>query len=625
MMRISRKRMLRGLLCCAVAAALQGPALAAEGFGAPLPPAQNETVLSSMYIAMPDGTRLAADIYRPSRNGVALPGRFPVVLHHTAARNRLATDGDRSGAGRFSLQMINLASHGYVYVQVERRGIAASFGVRRGYHDRTEAQDAYDLTQWAASQSWSDGKVGVYGCSNTGDAAMHFLTKPAPALKAVFAGCFNWDKYSGGMRGGILANWGTGPQGSYERDMQSTPVDGDADRGLLRQAALGHAANTDLLALWSGMPHRDDVSPLTGTAFWEEGSIGTYVQKVQASKVPVYIQGGWNDDFRAQAFITLANLTQPAKLVIGPWSHCESGEFPMAAEALRYFDYWLKGSRNGIMDEPPIRYYTINAPASDAWRGAASWPLPQARPLVRYLGKAAGGANAPRFGPFIGESRMPGGPAEEMDGAVAAGKGASRLSLGAAAPVAGSANASFSVDYKVSCAQGTGLGHTCPQDDKGLVFDSAPLAVDMEVTGHPLADLWITSTAADSPLFAYLEDVDPQGGIAMVSEGRLRASLRALDPAPYKLPGLPWHGFYKAGAQPLKAGEAARMVFDLLPVSYVFKAGHRYRLTITGADPREKLRREMSPAPVLSVLFDAAHPSHIILPVVGVTDSGKEY
>src|SRR5690606_1629981 len=103
----------------------------------------------------------------------------------------------------------NLAHHGYVVVQVARRGLGQSFGVRRGYHDRNEAQDAYEITQWLAEQPWSDGRVGVYGCSNSGDAALHVMSVRPPALKAVFAGCFSWHKYDAFRRGGIFAQWGT--------------------------------------------------------------------------------------------------------------------------------------------------------------------------------------------------------------------------------------------------------------------------------------------------------------------------------------------------------------------------------------------------------------------------------
>jgi putative CocE/NonD family hydrolase len=556
------------LLCASLLAA--GACRGAD-FGAPLPPAANEIERTSFYIPMSDGTRLAADVYRPKA-----AGRYPVILHATAARTRPSDTDNRSGAGGFSNQMINLARYGYAFVVVERRGMGASYGVRRGYHDRTEARDAYDLTKWAANQSWSDGKVGVFGCSNTGDAAMHFLTVDVhPALKAVFAGCFNWDKYSGGRRGGVLANWGTGPQSSVEQDIKiALPVDGDEARTQLTRAAQDHAQNTPLLALWSGMPNRDDVSPLTGTPFWEEGSIATYADAVRESKVPVYIQGGWQDDFRAQPFITLDNLTQPVKLVIGNWGHCQSDDFSMAAEALRWYDHWLKGRDNGIMQEPRVHYETVNA----GWRTSEQWPVKASHPVSAFLGKGDLGLQAPAPG-----------------------------------------KVSFRVDYQPLCARGTGLGATCPQDDKGLTFTSAPLAADMELTGHPVADLWLSSSVEDGPVFAYLEDIAPDGAITMVSEGRLQARHRKLATAPFALPGIPWHSFDKADVELLTPGQAARFEFDLLPISYIFKSGHRYRMTLTGADPREKLRKTYSPVPTWTVWFDRAHPSQLILPLVSPT------
>jgi len=570
------KRPILNMLFCALAAssgaghaAAEAGANRAAGFGAPLPTAVNEVERTSFYIPMSDGTRLAADVYRPKA-----PGRYPVILHASAARTRLADSDNRSGAGKFSVQMTNLARYGYVFVVVERRGLSASFGVRRGYHDRTEARDSFDLTAWAAAQPWSNGKVGVYGCSNTGDAAMHFLTTQThPALKAVFAGCFNWDKYSGGRRGAVLANWGTGPQSSVEADLQkATPVDGDESRAILRQAVQDHAQNTPMLDLWAGMPNRDDVSPLTGTAFWEEGSISTYQDAVRASKVPVYIQGGWRDDFNVQGFITLANLSQPSKLVIGNWGHCISDDFPMAAEAKRWFDHWLKDVDNGIMQEPRIHYETVNA----GWRGTDKWPLPTSHGVDAFLG---------------------------------AGK------LGKTMPKAGTA--AFKVDYAPVCAAGTGLGPTCPQDDKGLTFTSTPLATDMELTGHPVADLWLSSSVEDGPVFAYLEDIAPDGAITMVSEGRLQARHRKLSTPKFAVPGIPWHSFEKADVAMFTPGRAERFQFDLLPVSYVFRSGHRYRITITGADPREKLRKTYAPAPTWTVWFDRSHPSKVVLPLNG--------
>ena len=570
-------------LLAVLAAAI--PCVQGADFGAARPAAPFQVSRQSIYIPMSDGTRLAADIFRPSLGGKPVAGSFPVVLHHLAARPPKGSALDDYRSLRPTAQFLQLAGYGYVYVAVERRGMGASFGVRRGYHDRNEARDARELTEWAAAQAWSNGKVGVHGCSNTGDAAMHFLTNASPKLKAVFAGCFNWDKYSGGLRGGILANWGTGPQSSFEQDMKATPVDGDDERVLLRQAALQHQANTPLLDLWAGMPYRDSVSPLTQSAFWQEGSIGTYLEQVRASRVPVYVQGGWLDDFRGQGPITYANLTQPRKLLIGPWGHCEYDGFDIYAEALRFFDYWLKDIKNGVMEEPPIHYYTMNAPAGSEWRSAEQWPPPSATVVSYFFKKDPDGSQRSHL-------------------------------LDRQAPQAGPGKLSFTVDYAVACSKGTGLGPTCPQDDKGLTFTTARLTEDMELTGFPIVSLWASFSQADGPIFAYLEDLAPDNSIAMVSEGRLKASLRALSPAPYAYLGLPWHSYAQADARPLSPGLPENLVFDLLPISYVFKSGHRLRMTITGADPREKLRKEFAPAPRWSIHVGAAFPTKIDLPVV---------
>ena len=149
--------------------------------------------------------------------------------------------------------------------------MGASFGVRRGYNDRIEAEDAYEVNEWLARQPWSDGKVGIVGCSNTGAAAMHAITVRPPHLLAAFVGCFAWDTYDWTLRGGIFAQWGTGVQRTVEEDMKSKPVDGDESKTLLLQAAQEHQKSTNLAAMWRGIPYRDDFSPLTAEPILERG------------------------------------------------------------------------------------------------------------------------------------------------------------------------------------------------------------------------------------------------------------------------------------------------------------------------------------------------------------------
>jgi putative CocE/NonD family hydrolase len=212
------------------------------------PPLYSEALTTSQYLAMRDGVRLAISITRPSQNGKPVEGRFPVLWQHTLAISApgiLALDPVGATPGGY-VAMPSLAYHGYVVVQVARRGQGPSFGKRRGYNDRSEAYDAYEVIDWLASQPWSTGAVGIYGCSNTGDASMHAVTAANPHLKAAWAGCFSWEKYDGFWRSGIYANWRTGPERTVEQDMANTPVQGDEAKVLLRQAAEEHQGSTVL-------------------------------------------------------------------------------------------------------------------------------------------------------------------------------------------------------------------------------------------------------------------------------------------------------------------------------------------------------------------------------------------
>lgn len=555
-----------------------------EGF-AVRPAPSSDLIRSDFYIPVQDGTRLAASLYLPARNGVAMTGKFPVIFNFTAARiPRQATHADRSGGGPISGKMPELARYGYAYIEVERRGMSASFGVRRGYHPRAEAQDSQYLLRWSASQPWSNGVAGIYGCSNTGDAAMHALTiAPVPDnLKGVFAGCFNWDKYDGGFAG-MLFNWGTGPDTTADQDFAAaTPVDGDDERQLLRQATDQHRASTSLLQLWKSMPYRDSVSPLVGSAFWKEGSVSNYADAVTNSGVPVFMLDGWNDDFRGQTLIALANLKQEKTLLIGPWGHCDSGDIDVFAEALQFFNHYLKGQ--DYRTPPAIRYFVQNAATGRQWRSATAWPIPQSRRQTMFLGAAAGAA----ANDHVVETRHP----------------------------ARSENVSFRVNTDLACPNAPLLGNSCAQDDKGVTFTSAVLRRDLQITGDPVVRLWASANQDDGRIFAYLEDVAADGTSTVITDGRIRAALRGTAKAPWDTLDMPWHQSNQADLRPLAKGKPVELTIGLLPAAYIVKAGHRWRLSITGADVREKLRPETAAATVWTIETGAGMASQILLPVV---------
>ncbi|RZK03560.1 MAG: CocE/NonD family hydrolase, partial [Novosphingobium sp.] len=424
-------------------------------------------------------------------------------------------------------------------------------------------------------QPWSSGAIGQYGCSNTGDAAMHAMTVNAPHLKAVFAGCFSWNKYDAMRRGGIFAQWGTGPTRTIEQDMAVPPVAGDEGRVLLRQAAEEHMRGVPLFELWKSLPYRDSFAPSVQSTFWAEGSASSYKPQILQGGAALYIVGGWRDELRDQGLIARMNIPG-ARILIGDWLHCENEGFALVEEAHRFFDRHLKQIDTGIDRDPPIHYFVTGA---DEWRATSDWPLPQAPQVPFALAKGG-------------------------------------LVQGAARGAA--LRQTFDVDYTVQPCAEAGSGsrvQPCHLSGQGLSLAGKVLAAPVEVTGHGLADLWIAADTPDANLFLLLEDVAPDGTIKVVTEGRLKASLRKLDQAPWALPGLPWHRAFAADVQPLQPGVPVRLQFDLLPTSYVFAKGHRIQFTLTGSDHRERARDPQAQPARITLISDKAHPSAVSLPI----------
>jgi len=554
-------------------------------------------VVTSRYIEVRDGTKLAADIYRPAIDGKPVDKPFPVIFQHSMGRGMQRPDGAIM-RGHMLRGVLELVTYGYVVAEIDRRGMGASFGTRRGYHDMTENKDAYDITEWLAAQPWSDGNIGVVGCSNMGEAAVHVAIEMPPHLKAIFAGCYNWNKYDGFLRGGIRANWGAGPDRTSEQDLQSAPVDDDTDKSLLREAVGAHRGNTSLRDLWRSMPYRDSHSELTNSKFWMEGSVSTYRESIEKGGAAMYTYGGWFDDFRTQGLVTLKNLSNPGKILIGPWQHCGTDHFDIASERLRFFDYWLKGVDNGIMKEPPVYYYTMNAREGKEWRFASRWPLPgEQRKNLIFTNGTSGTVSSVNDGVLMiaDKDEVPPDPGKKED----------------------REKDKYTTDYTVSNPPNWPmLAQTSVLDEKGLTYTSAPLRSDMEMTGCPVAHIWMSSTAADANIFVYLEDVDPDGNVEIITDGRLRASLRKSNSPPYDYLGLPWHRSNEKDAEALISGDPVELVFDLLATSWNVKARHRIRVTLTAADPREFERKEMSPPPEITIYRNQQHRSYVDMPVI---------
>lgn len=563
-------------------------------------PVARQCVRSSQYVTVRDGTRLAIDIYRPGSRGTALAGPFPVVWaferYHRARhdRGRLRTRLD-------STQWLRLlARHGYVVAIADVRGGGASFGSRAGLVSDHDRWDAYDITEWLAAQPWSTGRIAMVGTSFMGLMQFFAAATAPPHLVTILPEKTLFDLYAFAYPGGVFRddyarNW-SAHVANLDRDTPAAPVDADPD-GVDSAAARAEHANIDIHTFFSSLPYRDsrsgDAQP------YDAQSPHRHLAAIAASGVAVHQLAGWHDMWPRDALLWHANLTNPRRLVIGPWAHTHEPRWTFFHERLDWLDRWLKQEPDGADDGASIRYFTIGAPRHRAWRTTRTWPLPHQQPQRWYF-------DAPR-----------------------AGAGDGGLSI--AEPPADGGSDTYLVDYSTTSGDGTRwkngygkelrYGDLSGNDVKALVYTSRPLPHDVEITGHPVANIWMSTGADDVDVFVYLEEVGANGSSSYITEGVLRASHRAQATPPFENLGLPFHPGNAAALAPLRADEPVHLTFDLHPVSRLVKRGQRIRVAITGADHGNALTPRRDPPPVIRVDRSAARPSHVVLPVIPGADA----
>lgn len=536
---------------------------------------------SSFYVEVRDGTKLAVDLYRPLADGAPSDTPHPVIWIHTAyQRGVIGHDGEVQMSASNYMEARDLTLYGYVLAIVDTRGKGASFGSRRGMQDSNEGRDAYDLTEWFAVQRWCDGNVGMLGCSYLGGSQDNAVINTPPSLKAIFPGATTYNRYDAICRGGLMAQFHTRPEDPRDEGVDSLPVDDDPDGVMLAAARAQHAANSIMADIWKDIPFRDDRSDTLASRFWEESSLSTYRNAVERHGAAMYRWTGWRDEFTADQFVALANLRNVVKVMIGSDTHCQSPDFDMFAEHLRFFDRYLKGVDNGIDTEDRVYYHTYNAPSGRRWSSSPVWPVREMRMRRWYLDAQA-----------------------------------ETLALSPAEPEHEGAR-SFEVDYSVVSGEPLTPFWPASQHGHGLSFETAPFERELRLTGHFVVSLWLSSTQPDGDTFAYLEEVWPTGIIELRAHGRLRSSHRKLGTAPYDYLGLPWHRSFREDYEPLTPGVAQEHRFDLLPTSTIVQPGSRLRLVITGADPRQRTHLGFDPPPTVTLHTGGAMRSNIELPVL---------
>jgi uncharacterized protein len=530
------------------------------------PPVENAySVQKNVTIPMRDGVLLAADLYLPKTTSA----RVPVIVLRTPY-NKDTYQGSTQPAGFF-------ASRGYAVVSEDVRGKGHSEGEYQV--EATDRPDGYDTIDWAASQPWSTGKVGTYGCSYLGEVQIllagarhphHLAAIPQAAAGGLGSGGGYWSGF-GAYEDGVFAlssafGWFLG---AGAKDRNPSPPDSFDFATVLRSLPLVdlikrvHGPRTD----WE-----DYVSNRPGSAYWTTQGYATDTTRYD---VPAIHVNSWLD-YGAEETLYLFNLfrrnavSQRARenqyAIISPTTHCGSeratehtvvGEMDVGDARLDYltiylnwFDYWLKDRPNRVLQMPKVRYYVIG---KGEWRTARAWPVPEMRPVSYYLASTKGANTG------VGDGTL------SLTAPTRSGR--DTLTYDPADPVP-------SIGGTICC---TGN----PADQPGifqqnaletrpdvLVFGAPALERGLTIAGPVRAVLYVSSDQKDTDVTAKLVDVDEAGRSWNVVDGVFRMRNR--------------EGLGRMAL--MQPGTVYRVEVNLRSIAWYFKPGHRIRLYLSSSN-----------------------------------------
>ncbi|MFJ9037019.1 CocE/NonD family hydrolase [Streptomyces sp. NPDC102406] len=485
----------------------------------------------NVRIPMSDGIHLSARIWRPLSSDNT---PVPAVLEYIPYRKR-----DLSSV-RDSIHHPYIAGHGYACVRVDLRGTGDSEGVLTDEYLEREQADAEEVLEWLAAQPWCDGNTGMMGISWGAFAALQVAARRPPSLRAVVLSSFTDDRYADDMHymGGALLSDNLGEAGTmfaYSTCPPDPATVGDAWREMWHERL---EAVEPWVLNWLRHQRRD--------AYWRHASV---CEDYAAVRCPVLASSGWADGYSNAVTRLLAHLDVPRKGLIGPWSHKypHLGEPGPAIgylqEVVRWWDHWLKGVDNGVMDGPMLRaWMQESVPPSTSyeerpgrWVGE-SWPSERIEETAYQLGSGRLSSPAEKAGEPVGASIQ------------------SPLSVGQFAGKWASYNAPPDLPYDQR-----------EEDGGSLVYETEPLTERLEILGVPRVEVEVSADRPVAMIAARLSDVAPDGRATRVTYGILNLTRRDGGDEP----------------APLEPGERYRAVVNLNGVAQAFPPGHRVRLSLS--------------------------------------------
>ena len=543
-------------------------------------------VEKDVKIPLRDGGYLYADIFRPD----SVTEKFPAIANITVYnKDKLwipPSDLEEEANPYMNWEAANpmwWVPRGYVCVRIDSRGTGKSPG-RCEPSSYQESLDFYDCIEWLAKQEWCSGNLGTLGISYHAACQWRLANLNPPSLKAIIpwegrADQYRDQAYHGGIFSmGFLGNW----------------INQHMARHLLGRTRKYNPDSFSPDMLWQYLSHDLD------SEWWRMCSA-----RWDQIKVPVYTVGnwgGWGLHLRGNTEAYLCAASEHKKLRIHTGDHFRpfhSNEGKV--DQLRFFDYWLKGIQNGIMDEPPIKLEirTGGSKKPYAFRFENEWPLARTQWTKMYFS--------------IEKERSP-------DEAHTEG----RL---VAEQVATARQISYSGSNPNKA--GIGSGSSAPGIGRsGISFVTDPMAHDTEVTGPLMANLWVSSTAEDMDVMVTLRNIDPdgkevfelgqQGQPVVLTKGWLRASHRKLDPQK-SLPYRPYHAHNERLW--LEPDVPVECQIEIISTCIVLKKGHQLRVDIHAQDSAGSgnfthFHADYNEEAVHTFYAGGAMNSYILLPII---------
>lgn len=541
-----------------------------------------------VMVAMRDGVKTAVDIFRPDAKGKfpALIGLSPygkgmqsLTVPPLPARSPVYERAIEAGDPEF------LVGNGYVHIIGDVRGSGGSEGVYRGWMSKQEAEDGYDLVEWAAAQPWCDGKVGMVGISYYGTIQLTVAALQPPHLKAIMPWNAVADYYREATHhGGILQSFyqwlysqkigaeksvsifreGLSPE-EFKKAVEKAKQ--DPDLRMYPELFTIVDCPGKLPCYFDAIMYKED-----GPYYWERSPYTMY-DKI---KIPFHASSGWwayAHQHLSGTFRHYWGIDAPKKILIfGKADTLCPLPREYNEEAIRWYDYWLKGKNTGIMDEPPIKIFVMG---KNEWRFEKEWPLARTKWTKYYMRRWEGLSTDPEDAEGKPDAFVQQPPEE--------------------------ANQIQSVKY---------LTPVLPKD--------------LEITGPIAFYFYASIDQEDTNWFISLKDVAETGREVELTKGHLKASHRALDLEKSK-PYLPYHPH--VNPEKVTPGKVYEYAIGLAPTCNVFRAGHQIKLEITSMDfGRGDIALTISahyPYHLCSskttlhkIYHDPERPSHLLLPVI---------